>query len=206
MAEKQGFLHNAYRVETIDETRDFYSDWSKTYDQEITENGYVTPRRCAEALAQFAQDKAVDVLDVGCGTGLSGVALKEVGFLNIDGSDLSPEMLEKAAARKLYRKLWNVDPENPFPFDQGMYSCVAAMGVIATSHAPAETIDAILALLPRDGLFVFSLNDHTLQDSSFEARIAENIDAGLARLIFKEYGDHLPGIDLKSYVYVLQKA
>lgn len=207
MGDDLGFLKNAYSVNNTQETREFYGKWAETYDQEIRENGYVTPQRCAAALAQFAPNLDAPVLDVGCGTGLSGVALRAAGFTTIDGNDLSAEMLAHARAREgLYRTLWEVDLENPLPFEPDTYAHVCAMGVLATSHAPASTIDDILAILPTDGLFVFSLNDHTLLDPDYEARIMENVDTGTVRLLFNDYGDHLPGIDLKSKVYVLQKA
>lgn len=206
MAQEKGFLQTAYSGENREETRQFYQDWAKTYDQEIIKNGYVTPGRCAQALAEFAPDKSAPVLDVGCGTGLSGRALKDAGFSSIDGCDLASEMLAEARKQKiLYRDLWEVDPDTPFPFEQGTYTHIVASGVIAGSHAPAETIDQILAVLPPDGLFAFSLNDHTLQDPEFEARIAENVDSGFARLLFKEYGEHLPGINMRCFVYVLQR-
>lgn len=207
MNDQDGFLQKAYSVVDVSETRAFYEDWAATYDREIAENGYATPRRCAEALSEFLTDKDAPILDVGCGTGLSGVALAEAGFRTIDGNDLSAEMLKAAAARKgLYRKLWEADLNDPFPFEPGQYAAITAMGVLATSHAPASTIDDILAALASGGLFVFSLNDHTLQDPSYEARLVEYLDTGAARLLFKEHGDHLPGIDMKSNVYVLEKA
>ena len=52
----------------------------------------------------------------------------------------------------------------------------------------------------------FSYNDHALADPKHEAAVAEWTDCGAAALIFKEYGDHLPGIDLKSNVYILEKS
>ena len=207
MSGETGFLQNAYKVEDTEQTRDFYQDWAATYDREIAENGYATPRRCAEALAQFQDDKSARILDIGCGTGLSGVALAEAGFANVDGSDLSAKMLKAAKAREgLYQNLWEADLNDPFPFEPGTYQSMSAMGVLATSHAPAGTIDQILAALDVGGLFVFSLNDHTLLDPDYEARIFENVDTGMARLLFREYGDHLPGINMKSNVYVLEKA
>jgi len=145
-------------------------------------------------------------LDMGCGTGLSGIALRAVGFTSIDGCDLSEEMLDRAGEHKgLYRKLWLSDATQPFGFERGTYAHIAAMGVIAASHAPASTIDKVLQSLPKGGCFTLSLNDHTLQDPAFEARIVENIDTGNAMLLFREYGSHLPGLDMKSNVYVLQK-
>lgn len=204
---KDGYLQNAYKVEDTAQTKKFYEDWAATYDQEIAENGYATPRRCAEALAQVLKDRDAPILDIGCGTGLSGLALREVGFTTIDGTDLSPEMLKAAEARKgLYRKTWEADLAHPFPFEPGTYKAIAAMGVLATNHAPASTIDDILRVLKAGGLFVFSLNDHTLKDPSYESRILEYVDCGAARLLFRDYGEHLPGINMKSNVYVLEKA
>jgi len=207
MSAAKRLLPKAYRITTPDQAQDFYQDWADTYDQEVTETGYATPPRCAEALAKFTPDKSAAVLDFGCGTGLSGVALKAEGFGAIDGCDLSDAMLEKAAAREnVYRHLTGASPDDPFPATTGTYAAISAMGVIASGHAPAETIDAALAALPTDGLLVFSLNDHTLQDPSFNARVSENIDTGMARLLFRENGAHLPGIGMTSMVYVLQKA
>ncbi len=207
MSAQKGHLHKAYTIENTDQAREFYRDWAQTYDDEVASHGYITPGRCAKALAQFMPVKSTPILDFGCGTGLSALALKAEGFLKMDGSDLSPEMLKQAAKHQgLYRNLIETDIENPFNFTVGTYPIIAAIGVIAASHAPATTIDAALAVLPKEGLLVFSLNDHTLQDPEFEARIAENVDTGMARLLFKEHGDHLPGYDLGSNVYVMQKA
>lgn len=207
MQDDKGFLNKVYDIKDQEQAIDIYQDWAKTYDQEIAENGYVTPRRCAEALADLSEDKSAPVLDIGCGTGLSGVALRQSGFQTIDGCDVSPEMLKIAAARPgLYRRLWEIDAENPLPFAPGSYAAMAAMGVLATNHAPPSMIDDVLQSLTSGGLFVFSLNDHTLEDPGFEARIAENVDTGFARLLFKEHGPHLPGIDLEANVYVLEKS
>lgn len=205
MPDKQEFLDRAYEAATSDETLALYKDWAQSYDDEVEANGYSTPPRCAKALAQFAPDLTQPVLDFGCGTGISGLALRDAGFSFVDGCDLSVEMLEVAKAKEAYRFVWQSTLDNPFPFEPGTYSHFSAMGVIASNHAPPETIDAILAVLPTDGLFVFSLNDHTLEDPQFEARIAENLDCGAARLLFKEHGDHLPKIGMGSNVYVMQK-
>ncbi len=205
MSEKP-FLDNAYSVETVAETKAFYNDWAATYDAEVTANGYATPRRCARALAKFCTDKSAALLDVGCGTGISAMAFSGAKFSNISGCDLSSEMLAKAGERAgLYQDLWQADLNDPFPFETGTYTNIAAVGVLATGHAPADTILQITAKLPVGGLFVFSLNDHTLQDSSYEGRIADSVDSGECELIFKDYGAHLPGIELKSTVYVLRK-
>ena len=79
MSEKN-FLDHAYGLTSVEDTRAFYADWSLSYDAELHRNGYVTPQRCAEALARHMPDKSGPVLDVGCGTGLSGMELRAAGF------------------------------------------------------------------------------------------------------------------------------
>jgi predicted TPR repeat methyltransferase len=49
--------------------------------------------------------KLGDVLDLGCGTGLSGMPFRKRAK-RLDGVDLSPEMVAKAKKRKLYDKLY----------------------------------------------------------------------------------------------------
>ena len=80
----EGLLGTAYNLETGEETLAHYQRWAATYDQEVgVDNGYAQPARCAAALDE-ATDRPGSVLDVGCGTGLSGIALRDVGFTDLD--------------------------------------------------------------------------------------------------------------------------
>jgi len=189
-------LANAYGQDGAEETKSFYNEWASTYDKEVLENGYVTPERCATALVEFVDDKSAPLLDIGCGTGISGHALKNAGFSTVDGCDFSAEMLAKAKKKNLYRETITTNLEEPFPFETGSYANAAAIGVLNPGHAPASTLDDILELLPAGGHFVFSLNDHALEDHTYEARLNEHVDCGSAALLFKDYGPHLPKIDL----------
>jgi len=202
---KKQFLDKAYDLDGAEATRQFYDDWSESYDAEVRENGYATPARCAAALKKFTGGLATPLLDIGCGTGVSGEAFRDAGFTTIDGADFSAEMLAAAKKKDLYRDLIQTDLANPFPFEPGKYANIAAVGVLNPGHAPAETLDAVIPLLPRGGCFVFSLNDHAMEDGSYEGRILEHVDTGSTLLMFREYGDHLPKIGLKSNVYVLKR-
>ena len=83
---------------------------------------------------------------------------------------------------------------------------MSAIGVIGAGAAPISVLHTLMRALPRGGKLVFSFNDHALEDPRNESGVAEWTDCGAARLLFKEHGPHLPGIDLKSTVYVLEKA
>lgn len=202
MTEK--FLDKVYAARDEDQTRAVYDAWAASYEAEVAENGYATPARCAEALANVMPDKNAPILDFGCGTGLSGLALKHAGFRTIDGVDLSAEMLNAAREKNVYRNLTQVTgtPE----ITKGSYDAIAAIGVIGAGAAPIAIFDRLMHALKRDGKFVFSYNDHTLEDPAYEARIREWTDCGAARLLFQERGAHLPGRDMMSNVYVLERA
>jgi predicted TPR repeat methyltransferase len=201
----KGYLDKVYSARDASETCALYDDWSQSYEAEVAENGYATPGRCAEALARFTKDQTLPVFDFGCGTGLSGLALKLAGFAIVDGVDLSAEMLAKARAKRIYRTLAQVDADAPLAVGKGDYAAIAAIGVIGAGAAPISVLDLLMEALDRQGLLVLSLNDHALQDRANEGRINEWIDCGAARLLFREHGPHLPGINLKSNVYVLEK-
>lgn len=199
------FLTSAYNLASADEARRHYDDWAASYDDELAANRYATPSRCAEALAAFAPDLSAPVLDIGCGTGLSGLALAEAGFTTIDGTDLSAAMLEKARALGVYRDLFPGDLNEPLPVAPGAYAAMAAVGVINPGHAPPDTVDAVLDRLHSGGLFVFSLNDHAIAEPAFGAKVDDVIARGVANCPFREHGPHLPGIGLEATVYVLRK-
>lgn len=192
-----------------DKTAESYDRWAATYDQELASWGYRTPGRCAEALAGLDAARDKPIIDLGCGTGLSGLALRAAGFQVIDGVDFSEGMLEKARAHGCYRDLFQADLRRPL-FDQmprpdPPYAHAVAAGVLHTNHAPATAILDIISWLPRGGLLAFSLNDVTLRDHSYEGRVNEVVDAGAAEIAFKDYGEHLPGHDIKAMVYALRK-
>ncbi len=205
MTERQ-FLEEAYDLQDRQATAAFYRDWAASYDDEIARNGYATPARCAAALAASVADRAAPVIDVGCGTGLSGEALRAAGFTTIDGTDFSAEMLARAEERGVYRRLFRGDLAEPLPVAPGVYANAAAVGVVSPRHAPPETIEAVLALLPPGGCLVLSLNDHALAEPAFPSNIDRLVAGGAAELAFREHGPHLPGIELEATVYVLRKA
>lgn len=200
-----GKVKDAYGHKAGQEAVDFYDDWADSYDDELTSLGYVTPTRCAEALIDVGADPGQPILDIGCGTGVSGAALRAAGFSVIDGVDPSPEMLVRARMKNIYRSVAEIDPLAPLTAPTGAYANAMAAGVLSPGLAPPEALDQILELLPRDGRLAFSLNDHAIKDGAHIGRLNDLIDGGWGYLEFKEYGAHIPGNDMKSYVYVLRK-
>jgi len=199
------YLDKVYSARDAESTRRLYDDWADSYEAELAENGYATPARCADALAAEMQDTSVPVLDFGCGTGLSGRALRAAGFLVIDGLDLSPDMLDLAREKGIYRNLDVIEPGAPLPQPPGTYGAICAAGVIGAGAAPISVFDILMDGLAPGGRLVFSFNDHALEEPEYEAKLNSYLDAGKAELLFKAYGHHLPGIGLGANVYVIAK-
>lgn len=200
--EKTRYLDDVYTIAARDGLETLYEKWAGSYDAELIENGYVTPARMARAMLQTGCEGPV--LDVGCGTGLSGLALKSAGFDEIDGTDLSEAMLEEARAKGVYRRLAATAPGDPLPAAPGDYPTIAAIGVVTVGAAPATLLDDMAAALTPGGRLAFSFNDHALREGSYVAKLGELLADGFG-LLFREYGPHIPARDLGGTVYVIEK-
>ena len=200
----KSYLNEVYSGDT-DDSRELYASWAATYDKEVQKNGYVTPKRIANALKDVVTDQSDFILDYGCGTGLSGFALQAVGFENINGLDVSQEMVSLAEKKSIYKNLKVFDPFTEIPVQPDQYKIITAIGVIGAGAAPLQVFDSLFTLLPQNGLFAFSFNDHTLNDPSYEKKVKSCLSQGYATMLHKSYGDHLPKANLKSNIYILKK-
>ncbi|MGI9400642.1 MAG: class I SAM-dependent DNA methyltransferase [Rhizobiaceae bacterium] len=199
------FFDRAYRTTKQNEVEDLYEDWAESYDTDLVENGYMSPARCAAALASCLSQRDLPIFDFACGTGLSGKAIADNGFSVIDGVDLSEAMLKTARKRGVYRNLSKVEPDEIPNVKPGDYAAIAAIGAISPGAAPAKYFDELLSCLAPGGLFVFSFNDHTLADRDYTSRLEQALEKGIARECFREHGDHIKKLGSKSTVYVLEK-
>lgn len=187
------------------EIKKIYGSWASHYDSDVAEWGYATPTRLALALRQAGANIIKPVLDFGCGTGLSGMALKAVGFQVIDGTDISPEMLEKAQEKPAYRQVWIGTPGSLGHIRRGDYPVIAATGVVSLGAAPPETLDLLIDAIGPGGLLAFSFNDATLADRRYTDKLDVAVLAPDIEVVFEEHGAHLPAKDMMSTVYVLRR-
>ena len=83
-----------------------FKEFSSNYDTKMRESlSYQAPERLQELIRdEIGAAAGLEILDIGCGTGLAGVGLKERAA-HLTGIDLSPEMIEFARARGIYDRL-----------------------------------------------------------------------------------------------------
>lgn len=203
---KETFNPKLWTPRSVAETQKIYAEWAETYDDDILGAGYATPLRIAQALIDAGADTSAPILDFGCGTGLSGLALGAVGFTTIDGTDVSAEMLQRAQVKDVYRKLWLGNPEQPLEIPAGHYKAVTATGVISLGAAPPTMLRTLLNAMDAGGFLSLSYNDATLADDSYINALNDVLNDGTVTELSREYGPHLPGKQMGSTVYVLQKS
>jgi SAM-dependent methyltransferase len=82
--------------------KDGYREWSDTYEQTVQSEMDLRLLSRIKSINWTATDKAVDLA---CGTGRIGVWLKQHGVAEIDGIDITPEMLSRAKEKDAYASL-----------------------------------------------------------------------------------------------------
>lgn len=198
-----------WSARSAEDTQKIYADWATTYEDDLTALSYATPDRVAQALIAQFPDLEAPVLDFGCGTGLSGVALRKVGFDQVDGTDISPQMLERAATKTfedapLYRRTW-LGQIGQIDITPGDYPIIVATGVVSLGAAPPEMLDTLLAALATGGLLAFSYNDPTLKNEQYIKTLEDVLEAEKAEVLFREHGPHLNAQVTGSDVIVLRR-
>ena len=182
------FIGGAYGIEGPVEAEAFYRRWADDYDDRMVGRlGYCSPRLVAERLARRLDDTAAEVLDVGCGTGLTAAPLHELGFRAIDGVDLSTEMLEKARARGVYRTLIRADLTAPIDLPDRAYDAMVSSGTFTHGHVGPEPFDDLVRLLRPGGLMSFSIHVDIWEPRGFRAALDRLEAAGRIVLVEMEF-------------------
>lgn len=137
---------------------DLFDTYADIFDEHLT--GTLN-YRLPDAIVHLLADRPAlgTMLDLGCGTGLVGAALKGKTTA-IDGVDISSKMVRKAHEREIYRYLRTgdvVDAINSDPQLAGPYDIVTAADVFIYVGPLDETFAAIGRVLRPAGTFVFSV-------------------------------------------------
>lgn len=176
--------------------RGLFDSYAKRFDQHLLETlGYQAPRLLLEALHPLiGAGRRLDVLDLGCGTGIFGAAIRPHAA-RLVGVDLSPAMLAQARNKSIYDELIEADivdymssaPTASFDLVSATDVCIYLgdlRGVVRGAHK----------VLGGGGLFAFSVEadrgeGYTLgrtgryrHSAEFLTRVRK--EAGLEELVF----------------------
>ncbi|MFN0185757.1 MAG: methyltransferase domain-containing protein [Aquabacterium sp.] len=145
-----------------------FDDYAERFDRHLVGTlGYQAPQRLADLLP--APRPGLNVLDLGCGTGLMAAALAAragaLATIEIDGVDLAPAMLAQARARGLYRHLDAADIAGHLAATTRRYDWMLATDVFIYIGALEAVFAGMARVLAPGGLAGFSLEVLSPQDS-----------------------------------------
>ena len=170
-------LDEAYAVQTPDDNRQLYAKWAQTYETGFVQaKAYEYHLHVADALVA-APRPAGPLLDVGCGTGVVGQALRERGVEEIDGVDISPEMLEQAAVKGAYRQLIEADLTSGMAMPDDTYAGITSAGTFTHGHLPPEPLAELIRVAKRGARCCIGVNAAHYETFAFGAWLDRAVDA-----------------------------
>lgn len=200
-------LEEAYEIDGPEGARQMYGNWAATYDESFGAAwGYIAPREIAAILkAEFAGDEPV--LDAGAGTGLVGEHLQG---LTVDAFDITPEMLDQARAKGLYRDYILGDLTQPIALPDAVYGAVVSCGTFTHGHVGPECLPELLRITRPGALFVCGTIAAVLDGAGFGSALARLVAQGMIEPVrFRDIpiyeGAHHPHKDDRGLVIVFRK-
>ena len=168
---------------STDELMDVYDVWEDRYDRELLEDwGYTSPQKAVQLLVEAMDSPELAVLDAGCGTGLVGVLLKEVGMSSLTGIDYSPGMLAEAERKGVYDALHTMDMNLPLMVPSASYDAVTCIGTFTSTHVKPEAVKELARVTRSGGVLVFTVRDDYWQSTNFIDLVIELHVSGVARI------------------------
>lgn len=198
MTDRKLSLDEAYAIKSPDDAERFYADQAEDYDSGFAaERGYVYPQHVAEAFRSAATDANWPVLDIGAGTGL--VAEHIDG--EVDGIDISAEMLACAGRKGLYRNRIRADLTRPLDLADASYGGFVSAGTFTHGHVGSEVLPELMRIARPGALFAIGINPKAFDEAGFGSAFAELVADGwitpleFHRVRIYEREDHEHGRD-----------
>lgn len=167
--------------------RGLFDSYSDHYEESLVQNlEYDVPVKLRKMLLDLADTnhRFREGIDLGCGTGLSGVAFSDL-VENLDGVDLSPKMIDIARKKAIYRNLLVDNISSFFSSVSAQYDLVLAADVFGYLGNLTPTMQMISRCTVPGAVICFSTETasgqtYRLQRSGRFAHSQEYI-LGLAR-------------------------
>lgn len=183
-------LAAAYAVDGPDANRELYARWAETYESGfIADSRYIYHDQVAAVFVDEGGDALAPdevVVDVGCGTGLAGVALRARLHVDIDGLDISPAMLQQASlkqhgGRPVYRALLEADLTQPLDIPTGTYAGAVSVGTFTHGHVGPAALDELVRIIRPSGVAAIGINAAHFDTTGFGAALDQLVSEGRIR-------------------------
>jgi len=161
-----------YQLNTVSEVLKYYKDWTrkKKFNKDMINWNYTAPRNAVSLIKKYAVKKNIKILDAGCGSGLVGIEMQKNGYTNIDGVDLSQDMIN-LIPKGIYKKLEVANLNKPLKFESHEYDVVMCVGTFTYGHVKPHALDEMIRITKNKGLICFSVNEGIHEQYGFDKKI-----------------------------------
>lgn len=168
---------------------DAYADHYETHLTQALD--YQVPEQFIKALGNVISEKQpLDILDLGCGTGLCGVPLKPYAK-SLTGVDLSAKMLERAGEKKIYDELLNRDLTTYLADKTNAYDLIMAGDVLVYLGDLATLFRHVSQALRPSGLFIFNTEICESEEYKMNQSGRFSHNKTYIEQLAKQYGFHI---------------
>lgn len=148
----------AYKVsKETERARERFDAWAEDYDRDVHDlYGWNGPDATRDSVLKYIT-KDASILDAGAGTGLMGVLLRENGYHDLAGTDISQKMLDVARTKDIYKTDFQADLTKPLPVQDETFDCIVCVGV--SGYMIAQTIGDFVRILKPSGHIIYTISD-----------------------------------------------
>ncbi|KAL6862917.1 hypothetical protein ACO1O0_003160 [Amphichorda felina] len=203
-------LSRAYGSTNVNETKVLYDEWAASYDKEMAkeDQDYVGPALAAAHVLKHLGTKSIDpsleILDAGCGTGLAGIALAQLGAKKLDGVDLSPGMLDIARKAGVYRHLDTADLSTRLIHGDNRYDAVCCVGTLTQGHVGPVALDEFVRIVKPGGFVVATVLGYIYESGGYEAKIESLGNQGKIQLVSADLEDYRRTAGVRARMVVIK--
>jgi len=151
--EELGFKYQDVAKLQREEVESYFDMVAEDYERAMVNWGYCMPEILTNAIdtnAGVAPSSKVKVVDMGCGDGAIGEALKKKGFLNVTGVDISQSMLKIAESKGCYTVTKKADLLKPLPFENNHFDLLVSSAV--TTYLDPVALEIWLKIMKPGGI------------------------------------------------------
>ncbi|MDD4556570.1 MAG: tetratricopeptide repeat protein [Alphaproteobacteria bacterium] len=165
-------LKNENQTRANDEyLKNIFDVFAEDFETVLANLDYKAPEYVAEALEKIYEKNPkqnLTILDAGCGTGLCAIFLKKYAKKSgLHGVDISSKMLDVAARKKLYDKLFSQELVVFLKQHKKTYDLIVSSDVFTYFGALEALFEMLFFGLKKEGKLVFTISKNRVNEDKY---------------------------------------